>query len=1487
MSTDRTFTHQRRPPDVEEALSSMLWTPYERSWTDSSSDEDDGPDQAKRLRKSNSTYDHGIAYEPQTTTSECGEHQLCPPVAITKSSLPDNVANTMQSTPYVPFSNNFYKNMNNNDASSSHESNSIKISSNHKMTDSLRDHNFPFSYSYYGSIPCLNKSWAPLKNSTELPSYESLYTKVLVTSDRPTTDVLIPSLLVGKVDAITAINNEVIEKRTCKNNSEDSLENECPLHLSSQLNLELGRLLPPTAARAVNESSEQLENNSDNIVFSSPDKYNETQAEEIMHFGKTRSANDRSQQTEEYNATININGKKENDVDDEILEERLHMQSQLSNSSQLIAMTQAIATRLAGNTDKTTKEMDRVKIISSNGEEVNQPVFYTDCIKNSLPGSRLRTAFVNNQNSNSNNYDIRLNTESMNDGCTNSGRRMNADRANGSANLFAAPWNDKATTAERENCAHLECDHNVFHAISPEADGQAITQCASGSSYRRSVARRSRSRLSFVTLPSYSHLWKKTLRGVRTKVKRVTRSSSENIVPLDSLIPNKCLAELERLYAEFRASESALAARRTDAGEGCKSVQHSQHCLSRSQSDASREDSDTNNAHDCELLNANTIATAETVDSPNKMRFSIPAATNALFCSSTSELQVQQANIFKVLPASSTSSVFLSSSECATTGCLTSNDRPRSSSSSSDDRYSNLLHETKHGNNNGYDFDSVEKQEIKNDVVVVSAIENDKRNNNSARIAELDASATGTQPSLTIQVNSESSDKNNNSNCTTNKNCTNFHSSTNNCNNNNIVSVETASVNVEVGVVRKSAVKDNRISVVNCNYPSVCPVNNESACRKSTTALNKVGSGVSEVSALPNIICKVENRLNNKNNNNIVNLSSAQRDCNGNEMKPVNASDSINIISISAESHSEQTNIEHSNKSTPTSLTTSESPSLISSQVNGASRQTTCMSPVTSEQSRTFTSTECQTDEILSTQLRLDRVPVSPILSRVHRRRDRRERRHLHQQLSTTYPHPHPHQFHISGQLRRPQDRHSMPPGSAPIPGITALHLQSGVHHTLGSSSTNMPAAMSALLHPMLPDLLHRHFPPPYSALPVNRCATTALTTPPPPTIVGPAPPPPGTTLLPPVISTVPMPGISPPMVSDGRFTLPLPFIRRSPSERSGKGCCGQWFAGPPLRSLIAVVALGGIACALSGAALGATSLAGPPSSHLTAALLMIGVGVVLVTVSGVAWRMTAPGGPPCLGLGSAVDFARCGRRPCGRGGGNAHGLLYPEFQHRPPPPSYQASMQEYRLRLLLLDRDRQNDIRGTSPPPTYRSYTGSLIRAPLTTTSRGAGPTGSIAGTSEFSFPPSYRSRNTTPVMICSERSVDTATSNRLLSSEDIPQQSTTQQLDSNRGNPTILTLSEPNRSVCEVSQNTEQPTHSQIRQAWTSAIVEIEASNSDGSQNYGKHFQETNKVENTNAVNSKAQKEQITIITISKSDGSSQRDLCSRDHIEILAHL
>lgn len=39
------------------------------------------------------------------------------------------------------------------------------------------------------------------------------------------------------------------------------------------------------------------------------------------------------------------------------------------------------------------------------------------------------------------------------------------------------------------------------------------------------------------------------------------------------------------------------------------------------------------------------------------------------------------------------------------------------------------------------------------------------------------------------------------------------------------------------------------------------------------------------------------------------------------------------------------------------------------------------------------------------------------------------------------------------------------------------------------------------------------------------------------------------------------------------------PSRSRSTSDRSGKDCCGQWFNGPPLRFLVVLVALGGVAC--------------------------------------------------------------------------------------------------------------------------------------------------------------------------------------------------------------------------------------------------------------------------------------------------------------------
>jgi len=61
--------HRQRPPDVEEALSSMLWTPYERTPLPSSSEEeaeeeDDDERLNRQLRKSHSSYEASALNHP-------------------------------------------------------------------------------------------------------------------------------------------------------------------------------------------------------------------------------------------------------------------------------------------------------------------------------------------------------------------------------------------------------------------------------------------------------------------------------------------------------------------------------------------------------------------------------------------------------------------------------------------------------------------------------------------------------------------------------------------------------------------------------------------------------------------------------------------------------------------------------------------------------------------------------------------------------------------------------------------------------------------------------------------------------------------------------------------------------------------------------------------------------------------------------------------------------------------------------------------------------------------------------------------------------------------------------------------------------------------------------------------------------------------------------------------------------------------------------
>ncbi|CAD6998656.1 unnamed protein product [Ceratitis capitata] len=1107
MSGERTFQHSRRPPDVEEALSSMLWTPYEPTSTESSSDEDDRC-RINRLHKSHSSYDRRYAYEPLTTTGYEVENRFCSPAMMTVPTT-TNVANSLQSTPFVPFTNYFYNNRNNTDSSDS-----PKISSNRKQRNSFKDGSLRFSYPYYGPIPSLNKWWAPSIGSKEPPSYDSLYLKESLKSKEVvahTNDINSKSL--NSDDFSTIKSAEFDERKT-----ENYFNKPSPNESYSQPLGKLENIIRSTAASETccdNAAHNRVDNNNDNT----------NQDHEVK---ENLLKNIRSQQTEECKNKMNKsnnNEQNDDDDDDEADSRRKKIQvKQHANNSQSNAMALSITAAITAETNNTTKEAERPKTTTLDGEEVSQPVSYIDSNENSLLSSDVRTRVVNNQKCKNNAFGRRLDTNSMNGVCSNNG--MDAAGVSTLSNLFAELQSDKATSAKRACSRNWESNFTEIYAEPPVVDAVTIIQSVSRSFDGRLGACQSRS--SLVALPSYSHLWEKTLNSVRSKVKRVTRSRFEIVPPSDALTPNKCLAELERLYAEFRASESALAAARKDADEDSRSIESRQHCFNRIQSD--RGDSGSNCADECELLTANSSASVANPNSSLSMRLSVPAPTDGSFRSSAADLQTQQVQTSKVLPTSRTSSVFLGSPDYVAASCPPSNGRQRSISVSSDDRCSNLLHENKQ--NNGNCFNSEENEKIYIDDVVVGAIENAKGSNNNATEPVLASSATRHQASLTIHVNSDKSDQNNNSNCIYNKNNRSIYNLTNNCVNNsdNIahIGVEAALQNVKVYVQQENIVKNNGVSVVNCNYSSAYQTNNAITITPvSSASVNR--SGDSEVSVVPNNICKVKN-------------ITARSDSNGNEIEIGNFAENINVIGLNPPSTSALRGgpQQRANTSTTVSPTRSASTNELQSQANSVPRSATFPPVIVSDVSRTFTSTECQTDEIPAARLRSNRVPVSPVSNRVQRRRDRRERRQLQQQLSSSYPHPQ--HLHMPSVLRRPQDRHSMPPGPVSMSSIAALHLQSSIHH---SATTPMQSAMSTLLRPMIPDLLHRHFPPPYSALPLNGCSTSVVTSSPPPTIVGPIPPPPpGTTLLTPVISTVPMPGVAPPVVSEGCFTLPLPIIR-------------------------------------------------------------------------------------------------------------------------------------------------------------------------------------------------------------------------------------------------------------------------------------------------------------------------------------------------------
>ncbi|XP_072161759.1 uncharacterized protein [Bemisia tabaci] len=385
--------------------------------------------------------------------------------------------------------------------------------------------------------------------------------------------------------------------------------------------------------------------------------------------------------------------------------------------------------------------------------------------------------------------------------------------------------------------------------------------------------------------------------------------------------------------------------------------------------------------------------------------------------------------------------------------------------------------------------------------------------------------------------------------------------------------------------------------------------------------------------------------------------------------------------------------------------------------------------------SRTFTSTEAQTDDVL----------VNPRdANREQRRRERRERRHQQRRLMNS----------LQRSSLPPQDPHSWPP------------------------QTQVPPESERL-----PDILNSHLPPPYSTLPPV-AVPVPVVTPPAQFPLGAAAPPNVSVLL----NSGPVPSPSSPQhpqtpsIASG-FRLPFAIVPNSrrrrdcmnvwsnwtqemrsrfggreshyTPEEEPKSCCGVSLSQTlAIRWFILVVFFLGLCCAVVGSVLGVMRISG--REHLTVSILMIGVGIVLVAVSGVAWRMTSRDAPSCrvmLGLGAGEEgIGEPNRRfvprlppTYGRPHHPYAAMMYPEFQYRAPPPSYQASMQEYRLRLLLLDRNN-GPLNTVSPPPTYRSHPGTILRPPINCRRDPICHPPNL----DYSRPPSYRSRTSSTRPSC-----------------------------------------------------------------------------------------------------------------------------------------
>ncbi|XP_020815424.1 uncharacterized protein LOC110189624 [Drosophila serrata] len=118
----------------------------------------------------------------------------------------------------------------------------------------------------------------------------------------------------------------------------------------------------------------------------------------------------------------------------------------------------------------------------------------------------------------------------------------------------------------------------------------------------------------------------------------------------------------------------------------------------------------------------------------------------------------------------------------------------------------------------------------------------------------------------------------------------------------------------------------------------------------------------------------------------------------------------------------------------------------------------------------------------------------------------------------------------------------------------------------------------------------------------------------------------------------------------------------------------------------------------------------------------MIGIGVSLLVISGAIWRLSLPDDvDECTCFRRMESCRNCNSPQCSNRILSGS-YLYPEFHHRPPPPSYLSSINEYTFfyhHTPCSSTSTATYVGINTPPPMYHSTYSLNISAPINRSAR------------------------------------------------------------------------------------------------------------------------------------------------------------------------